>query len=209
MPKDEFIGVRVSKEVKEKLRKEAKKEGMSISRYFESCIKGSFQEPVLIVESLIADAKEQDPGYWKEARKSPIVRQFEEFLPILISDFVSPEQKDPKHLPYHMNAITTTLQGAIINNIDSISKPFHIAACFRILETCRITAENLNKFKGSIPDDQELLVKEIRGIAEKFAYFLASSAFNKPAFEKVKKELDALEKELLAEIKKNERSNAK
>jgi hypothetical protein len=72
-----------------------------------------------------------------------------------------------------------------------------------------MTAENLNKFKGSISDDQELLVKEIRGITEKFAYFLASSAFNKPAFEKVKKELDALEKELLAEIRKNERSNAK
>jgi hypothetical protein len=69
MTKDEFIGVRVSKEVKDKLRKEAEKEGMSISRYFESCIKGNFQEPELIVESLIADAKEQNPDYW-QLRKS-------------------------------------------------------------------------------------------------------------------------------------------
>src|SRR5208283_5227774 len=90
MAKDEFIGIRVSKEFKKFLQGEAKRKGMSLAEYIEFHTDDNFKLTKKHFENLLERAKEDLPTFWSEAEKYQITKAFEEIIPGMVSDFLNP-----------------------------------------------------------------------------------------------------------------------
>lgn len=206
MAKDEFIGIRVSKELKDRLKKEAKEKGLTLARYLETYVKGDFLESKYITESLISDSKEKRPEYWDEARKSGLIKDLEWYIPVLVSDFVSPKGH-VSGLPLHMSYLIGDLYKAVVNNMDSVDEFHKGDVSLYALRVGRMLADNLNKLKSQEREFQKKIIREIKAIAETFIFYLASMAFEKDSFFKLKKELDRIEKSLIDEIDKDLENN--
>jgi len=68
--KTEFIGVRVSKELRASLEKKAEEQGISLSRFVEEGLHDTYRSDKEIMLNLIAKRKQERPEYWKELEKS-------------------------------------------------------------------------------------------------------------------------------------------
>ena len=90
MAKEEFIGIRVSKEFKKFLQREAKRKGMSLSEYIEFHTDDNFKLTQKHSQDLLERAKEDLPSFWSEAEKSQVTKEFEKMIPLMISDFLNP-----------------------------------------------------------------------------------------------------------------------
>src|SRR3990172_3578380 len=120
MAKDEFIGIRVSKEFKKFIQRESKRKGMSLSEYIESHSEDNFKNTKKHIQNLVERAKEERPDFWKEAEKSKITKEFEQFIPEIVSDILHPLNNNPKvHPVLLLGSIPHILQRTIIN-LDSI-----------------------------------------------------------------------------------------
>ncbi len=69
--KEEFVGIRISKELKTFLEKKAKKNGISLSRLIDESLLDSFKEDKEFILNNINKRKQERPVYWKELDKSP------------------------------------------------------------------------------------------------------------------------------------------
>jgi hypothetical protein len=197
--KDDFIGIRISKELKERFQKEAKKQGLTLSEYFESCVKGQFLESKYAVQSMIAEAQEKNPEFWKKAKKAALVRDLEHLIPILVSDFVMP-QGDPNGIPLHMTYLIQDLVISVLNSVDSVTNLYRGATCSYALGIGKSIADNVSKLKSKDKEEQKRIIEELKEVIETFVFGFTSMAFAKDSFLTIKAELEKTEKILLEDI---------
>jgi predicted HicB family RNase H-like nuclease len=205
MAKDEFIGIRVSKEFKRLLQREAKRKGMSLSEYLETTSTDKFEDTKKHIQELIARAKEDRPAFWQEAEKSQILREYETLMPNILSDLLNPLGHDPHHHALlMMNFIPLATRSCVVN-LDSVHDDYKGQAASKLIMTSKIVAENLNKLHGKDKEEQINIIKEIKQLIESFAFSFTSLAFAKDSFVKIKEELDKTEKVLLEDVQKRSR----
>ncbi len=201
MAKDEFIGIRVSKEFKDRLKKSASNKGVSIAQYIESSLYGDLEVPKRIVESMIVTSKENNPKYWKQAEKSAFLRNLEWQLPMMVSDYISP-QGNPRQNSVQMAYYITDMYKTILNNIEyeeDINK--QIISSFAI-ESGKHLANDIGKLKVKNKEDQEIIIKQIKEVLDTFIFNFTAMGFAKNSYEIIKKELDKTEKQILNQISK-------
>lgn len=204
MAKDEFIGIRVTKEFKKFIQREAKRKGISLSEYIEGFhADDNFKLTRKHFQSLLERAKEDLPSFWKVAGKSRITKEFEELIPLMVSDFLNPMNRTNPglHPAFILHCIPLFLRNTIVH-IDSIDDEYRLQAVEEFLSSARIVAENLNKLKVGNKEEQKHIVSELKNIIESFVFYFTSMAFAKDSFVAIKKELDKTEKILLDEINK-------
>ncbi|MEW6002542.1 MAG: hypothetical protein AB1638_07865 [Nitrospirota bacterium] len=205
MAKDEFIGIRVSKEFKKFIQRESKRKGMSLSEYIEKHSEDNFKNTKKHIQDLVERAKEDRPAFWEEADKCKITKEFEQCVPEIVSDILHPLGGNPKaHPVLLLGSIPSIFQRTIVN-LDSVDDGVKMMAIRHFLSTGEKLAENLNKLKSNDKDEQAYIISEIKKIIETFAFYFTSMAFAKDAFVKIKNELDKTEKTLLNDINKKTR----
>ena len=207
MAKEEFIGIRVSREFKKFIQGEAKRKGMSLAEYIEGFHGGEgFKLTRKHFEDLLERAKEDLPTFWGEAEKSQIIKEFEEFIPLVVSDFLNPmNQKDFNLHPAFMLMFIPLLVKNTIVHVDSIEDEHKSRAVEHYLSAGKIIAENLNKLKVKDKEEQKHIISKMKDMIETFAFSFTSMAFEKDSFVKIKAELDKTEKTLLNDIEKAKR----
>ena len=135
--KDEFIGIRVSKEFKKFLQREAKRKGMSLSEYIEFHTDDNFKLTRKHFESLLERAKEDLPTFWSEADKSQITKEFEKIIPLLVSDFLNPMNRaNPQLHPAFMLMYVHLILKNTIVHIDTIEDEYKRQAIGDYLISC-------------------------------------------------------------------------
>jgi hypothetical protein len=203
MAKDEFIGIRVSKEFKKFIQREAKRKGMSLSEYIEKHADESFKLTKQHIQALLERTKEDSPTFWAEAEKCRITKEFENFILMLATDFLIPINRANPHVhPVHMLSFIPMILKNTIVNMDSVDDEYKIMAAGKFLYAGQILAENLNKLKTKDREDRKHIISEMKNIIETFVFYFTSMAFEKDAFVKIKTELDKTEKILLKDIDK-------
>jgi hypothetical protein len=207
MAKDTTIGIRVSKEYKAYIQKEAKRRGMSLTEFIQSHTEDEFRETKRNIQSLIERAKEQRQAYWSEAEKAQITKEFEKFVPEIVSDFIHPLGHDPHFHPINMLLSISGILKDTIMNLDSLEEENKKYAFIRFLDMGKIIADNLNKFKSDDKEVQKVIVSQLKQLIEAFVFYFTSMVFAKDSFVKIKDELDKTEKILINEIegKRNNR----
>lgn len=205
MAKDEFIGIRVSKEFKKFLQRESKRKGMSLSEYIESHSEDNFRNTKKHIQNLVERAKEERPDFWEEAEKCKITTEFEQFVPEIVSDILHPLNNNPKvHPVLLLGSIPHILQRTIVS-LDSVDDEYKMMAVGHFLSTGEKLAENLNKLKSNNKEEQAHIISEIKKIIETFVFYFTSMAFAKDSFVAIKRELDKTEKILLQGIESKNR----
>jgi len=94
--KEDVIIMRISGEFKTFLKKKAKEKGVSLSKLIEERLYDTYKADKEQILNLIAKRKQERPKLWAELDKSPIVREFEDYIPSLFTEFVNPLSKDPQ-----------------------------------------------------------------------------------------------------------------
>jgi hypothetical protein len=201
MAKEEFIGIRVSREFKKFIQGEAKRKGMSLSEYIESHTDDNFKLTRKHTEDLLERAKEDLPAFWSEAEKSQVTKEFEKMIPLMISDFLNPMNcTNPALHPAFMLMYIPLLVKNTIVHIDSIEDEHKWQAMNEYLSAGKIIAENLNKLKVKDKEEQKSIISTIKDMIETFAFSFTSIAFEKDSFLKIKEQLDKVEKTLHKDI---------
>ena len=202
MAKDEFIGIRVGKEFKKFLQREAKRKGLSLSEYIESRTDDNFKLTSKYFHDLLERAKEDLPTFWSEAEKYQITKVFEGLIPDMSTDFLNPiNRTKPDFHPVFMLMYIDMLVKNTVVHIDSIEEEHKRYAMDHYLTAGKAIAENLNKMKVKDKEEQKYLISKMKDMIETFAFSFTSMAFAKDSFVTIKKELDKTEKILLDEVK--------
>ncbi|MEW6739795.1 MAG: hypothetical protein ACOYU2_04305 [Nitrospirota bacterium] len=203
MAKDEFIGIRVSKEFKKLVQGEAKRKGVSLSEYIEKHSDYSFKLTKQHIKTLLERTKEDLPTFWSEADKYRITKEFEDFILMVTTDFLMPiNTGKPSLHPVHMLTFIPMILKNTIVNIDAVDDEYKLMAARKFLNAGQILAENLNKLKTKDSEQQKHIISEMKNIIETFVFYFTSMAFEKDAFVKIKAELDKTEKTLIKDIDK-------
>ncbi len=174
---------------------------MSLSEYIEEHTDDNFKLTRKHFETLLERAKEDLPSFWIEAEKSQIIKEFERFIPLLVSDFLNPLNRANPHLhpSLMLLSIPSILKNTIVH-LDTIDEPYKRQAVGHFLSAAEILAENLNKLKTTDKEDQKHIVSDLKNVIETFTFYFTSMAFAKDSFVKIKEELDKTEKILLQDI---------
>lgn len=200
MAKDEFIGIRVSREFKKFLQRESKKKGMSLSEYIEYHSKDEFMNTKKHIQNLIERAKEDRPEFWEEAEKVQFTKDFENTMPIIMTDLLHPLNNNPYYHPILVLNSLVFLFNSTLHHFDTIHEDYRRSAAMKIFQMGELFAKNINKIKSKNKDEQAEIISELKGILESFAFNFTSMAFAKDSFLKIKDELDKTEKMLLKDI---------
>jgi hypothetical protein len=201
MAKDEFIGIRVTKEFKKFIQREAKRKGVSLSEYIEDHTDDNFKLTRKHFETLLERAKEDLPAFWVEAEKFQITKEFEKILPLLVSDFLNPiNRTEPRFHPAFMLMYVHLIIKNTIGHIDMLDDEYKRKAIGDYLSAAEVIAKNLNLLKTPDKDEQKQIISELKDVIETFAFNFTSMAFEKESFVKIKGELDKVEKTLHKDI---------
>ena len=201
--KDEFVGIRISKEFKFFLEKRAKKKGMSLSRLIDESLIDSFKEDKEFIQNIFSKRKQERPVFWKELDKSPIIREFEDFIAILYTEFLNPLNKTQTDLqPVLLLNWISHILSATIKHYDSISEEYEDQAAGKFIESFgRDLIEGLAYIKSKDKETQGKIIDMKMDLAEKACYHFTALAFAKDSYIKIKTELEKVRKELLNELK--------
>ncbi|MCP4253218.1 MAG: hypothetical protein GY775_07385 [Candidatus Scalindua sp.] len=201
--KEEFVGIRISKELKAFLEKKAKKNGISLSRLIDESLIDSFKEDKEFILNNINKRKQERPVYWKELDKSPIIREFENFIAILYTEFLNPLNKTKTDLQpvLLLNWISHILR-ATIKHYDSISEEYENEAAGKFIESLgKDLIEGLAYIKSNEKETQGEIIDMKMDLAEKVCYHFTALAFAKDSYIKIKTELEKVRKELIKELR--------
>ena len=201
--KEEFVGVRISKEFKAFLEKRAKKKGISLSRLIDESLIDSFKEDQEFILNTINKKKQERPVFWKELDKSPIIREFEDFIASFYTEFLNPINKTDTdlHPVLLINWINFILK-ATIKHYDSISEEYKRQAASHFIESLgQNLIEGLAYIKSNDKETQGEIIDMKMDLAEKACYHFTALAFAKDSYIKIKTELEKVRKELLKELK--------
>ena len=203
MAKDDILSLRVDKEFKKHLQREAKRKGVSLAKYIELHFEDNFRDTKSLVHMLIENAKDERPEYWKQLEGNPILRKLEFFGEAYLTDFLHPmgsgDYEPTRHGLFMLERIMYLI-GDTANLFETIDEKYRQDAAENYFGMVEAVAKNLNKFKSAEPDTQKYIISAIKELIELLSFNFTSSAFAKESFVKIKEELDKTEKILLREI---------
>ena len=200
--KTEFIGVRVSKELRASLEKKAKEKGVSLSKFVEEGLHDTYLSDKELILNLIAKRKEERPEYWKELEKSPIVRVFEDYIATLFTEFVNPISKDPKHQPVILIMWIEHILRSTIKHFDSVPEGRKAEAASSFISRIgEALVEGLMHIKSKNKKTQLELLEIEKDFVEKACFHFTSLTLAKESYSKIQAELEKIQTELMMEIK--------
>lgn len=203
MAKEDFIGIRVSKEFKEHLQREAKRKRVSLATYIQEHFEDNFRDVRSVNNLLIENAKDERPEYWKQGENNPLLGILEKFAETYPADFLNPMGIGKTDIDFHIVFMLGLIAHATreaVSYFDSIKEDRKKDAAGKFFYMAEAIAENLNKFKSKDKDTQLFIISEIRNLIELLSFHFTSQAFAKDSFLTIKTELDKTEKALRVEI---------
>ncbi len=196
--KTEFIGVRVSKELRASLEKKAEEEGMSLSKFVEQGLHDTYRSDKDIILNLIAKRKQERPEYWKELEKSPIVREFEDYIGTLFTEFVNPGCKDPKQQPVILLYWIEHILRSTIKHFDSVPEAQKVEAARHFITSVgEALVDGLTHIKSKNKKTQKELIEIEKDFVEKACFHFTSLTLAKESYNNIVAELKKVQAELM------------
>lgn len=208
LKKEDTIVMRIGKEHKTFLQKKAKEMGVSLSKLIEESLHDTFKSDKEQILDLINKRKQERPTYWKTLDKSPIAREFENYIASLFTEFVNPISRDPWSQPVVLIGWISDLLQAATKHFDSITEENKRLAADYIIGTGNTLIDGLAYVKSKDKETQERIIEMKRELAEKASYHFTALAFEKESFNTIKRELEKVRNELLKELKENSKTGA-
>lgn len=201
--KEEFVGIRISKELRTFLEKKAKEKGISLSKLIDEHLIDSFKEDKEFILSTINKRKQEKPVFWKELDKSPIIREFEDYIASLYSEFLNPLNKSATdYHPVVLLGLIDDILSATIKHFDSIPEEYKRSAAGDFIELFgKSLIDGLAYIKSNDKETQGHIIDMKRDLAEKACYHFTALAFAKDSYIKIKTELEKVRDELIKELK--------
>lgn len=200
--KEEFVGIRISKELRSFLEKKAKEKGISLSKLIDENLIDSFKEDKEFILNNIKKRKQELPVLWNELDKSPIIRNFEEFIAALYTEFLNPLNRNKPDLqPVLLLGWIYQILKETIKNFDSISEEFKERAAQQYTSIGEALIDGLVFIKSKDKETQEYIIDMKKTLVEKACYNFTALAFAKDSYNKIKTELEKIRSELLRELK--------
>ncbi|NUN22911.1 MAG: hypothetical protein HUU09_05520 [Candidatus Jettenia caeni] len=200
--KEEFVGIRISKELRAFLEKRAKEKGISLSKLIDEHLIDSFKEDKEFIVSTINKRKQERPVFWKELDKSPIVRAFQDFIAVLYTEFLNPLNKTKPDLqPVVLLGWIHQILKETIKHFDSISEEHRRFAADTLISVGEVLIDGLVFIKSGDKETQEHIIDMKKNLAEKACYYFTALTFAKDSYNKVNAELEKVRNELIKELK--------
>jgi len=208
--KEEFVGIRISKEFRTFLEKKAKDKGISLSRLIDEQLIDSFKEDKEFILSTINKRKQERPVFWKELDKSPIIREFENYIASLYTEFLNPLNKvKTDYQPVILLGWIDHILSATIKHFDSIPEEYKRTAASDFIESLgNALTEGIAYIKSNDKETQGHIIDMKKDMAEKACYHFTALAFAKDSYIKIKTELEKVRNELIKELKENSKTGA-
>lgn len=200
--KEDLIIMRVDGEFKTFLKKKAKEKGVSLSKLIEERLYDTYKTDKEQILDLIAKRKQERPKLWAELDKSPIVREFEDYIPSLFTEFVNPLSKDPKYQPAILIGWIRHILTQTIKHFDSIDEEYKREAADRFVGIGQILIEAMSHIKSQDKKTQEEIINLKAEFAERAIYHFTALAFAKESYSKSKSEIEKVRNELIQELKR-------
>ena len=200
--KEDVIIMRISGEFKTFLKKKAKEKGVSLSKHIEERLYDTYKADKEQILNLIAKRKQERPKLWAELDKSPIVREFEDYIPSLFTEFVNPLSKDPKYQPTILIGWIRHILTQTIKHFDSVDEEYKREAADRFMGIGQILIEAMSQIKSQDKKTQEEIINLKAEFAERAIYHFTALAFAKDSYSKAKLEIEKVRNELVQELKK-------
>jgi len=208
--KEEFIGLRVSKELRASLEKGAKAKGISLSKFIEEGLHDTYRSDKDRILNLISLRKQERPEYWKELEKSPIVREFEDYIATIFTEFVNPISKDPKHQPVMLLTWIEHLLKSTVKHFDSVPEAHKVeAARLFISSVGEALVEGLTQIKSKNKKTQLELIELEKDFVEKACFHFTSLTLAKESYTKIQAELEKVYAELMMEMQLKKKPDIK
>jgi gas vesicle protein len=199
--KEELIGIRVSKEFKAHLQKKAKEKGVSLTEVIEERLYDTFDSDKERIQFLISERKKQKPEFWKCIDQSPINREVEKHLVELYTEYMNPIGQNIDHLPLQLITFICLALNGTLKHFDSLKDDYKYNVARRYFDICSKIIDSFPNLKSNNKEEQEQIIHDMRDMAEKICYTMSAMAFNKDAYNTIKKKLDELQTELLKDLK--------
>ena len=201
--KEEFVGIRISKELKDFLEKKANEKGISLSRLIDENLIDSFKEDKEFILNTINKRKQERPVFWKELEKSPIIREFENYIASLYTEFLNPLNKTKAdHQPVMLLGWINRILCSTIKHFDSIPEEYKRTAAGDFIELLgNALIEGIAYIKSNDKETQGHIIDMKKDLAEKACYHFTALAFAKDSYIKIKTELEKVREELIKELK--------
>jgi hypothetical protein len=207
--KEEFIGIRVDKDLRDRLELKAKNKGVSLSKLIEEELSDTYKTDKEQVQNIILKRKQEKPDYWKIFDKSPIGKKVEEYIKMLFTEFVNPISRDPEYQPVILLGAIYHILGETINHFNSIPEEWRRGAAGEFLELIGgALIDGLAYIKSKDKETQEYIIDMKKDLAEKACYHFTALAFAKDSYNKIKTELERVRNELIEELKETNKTGA-
>lgn len=208
--KEEFIGIRISKELRTFLDKKAKEKGISLSKLIDEHLIDSFKEDKEFILDSINKRKQERPVFWKELDKSPIIREFEDYIASLYTEFLNPINKaKTDYQPVILLGWINHILCSTIKHFDSIPEEHKKIAAGNFIELLgKALIEGLAYIKSNDKETQGHIIDMKKDLAEKACYHFTALAFAKDPYIKIKTELEKVRNELIKELKEKKETGA-
>lgn len=203
--KEDIIIMRVGKEHKIFLQKKAKEMGVSLSKLIEESLHDTFKSDKEQILDLIHKRKQERPEYWKTLDESPIVREFENYIASLFTEFVNPISRNPLSQPVVLMGWINQLLEATIKHFDSITKENKKLAADYIIMAGKTLIDGFAYVESEDEKIQEHIIDTKREFAEKACYHFTALAFEKESHNTIKRELEKVREKLIKELKEKVR----
>lgn len=200
--KEELIGLRVSKEFKEFLKKKADEKGLSLSELLENNLVSTYKTDKEIILEMIDRHKREQPLYWEQLSKSPILRVYEEYIPTLIAEFLNPIANNIKNQPVQMMLWIECIINATTKHFDSIDDEYKSKGARQFFGVANSVIEAFPTIKAKDKELQEEIIKMKIDMAERICYQLTTMVFAKDSYNTIRAELEKVQVELLKELGK-------
>lgn len=200
--KEDLVSVRISSEFKDFLKDKADKKGVSLSTLIEQNLHDTYQSDKELIKGLINRRKKERPDYWEELDKSPIVREFEEHLATLFTEFVNPISKiDYKYQPVVLLIWLQHFLEETVKHFKAVPEEHKRVAARHFIAIGKALVDAFPMIKAKDNETQMEIIKEKIELAETACYQITAMAFAKDSFTKIKTELEKVQAELLKELK--------
>lgn len=199
--KEDFIGFRISRELKTSLEKKAKAKGVSLSRLIEENLNDTYKSDKEHITALIAQKEQERPVYWEELYKSPIAKEFRDYVGTIFTEFSNPISRNPQHQPVILLLWINHILQATIKHFDTVPDEYKREAADKFLAIGETLVNGLSNIKAVDSETEEHIINLKKAFVEKACHHFTSLAFAKDSYKTIRAELEKVSNELLNELK--------
>jgi len=199
--KEDFIGFRISRELKTSLEKKAKEKGVSLSRLIEENLNDTYKSDKEHITHLIAQKEQERPVYWEELYKSPIAKEFRDYVGTIFTEFSNPISRNPQYQPVILLLWINHILQSTIKHFDTVPDEYKREAADKFLAIGETLVNGLSNIKAEDSETEEHIINLKKTLAEKACHHFTSLAFAKDSYKTIKAELEKVSNDLLNELK--------